>query len=175
MFSTFGEIESCRVMIDLATAQSRGFGFVKFRDNASDIATNTSRGQALVRFSEIDSATKSIKALENYRFPNSDRPLIVRYADNDEEKNQMISGLGKDPTNLYVYNLPSDADDALLYRLFSPSGAIASVKVVKDPITQACKGFGFVRMVNMPDAINAINSVNGTSVEGKVLQVSFKK
>ncbi|EFA77985.1 RNA-binding region RNP-1 domain-containing protein [Heterostelium album PN500] len=291
MFSAFGAIESCRVMIDLVTGQSRGFGFVKFKDNNNannaikamngakiekktllvrhanvensvttggvaphvddakatnnlyikglplsftqeqlneffsaygtilesklllDITTNTSRGQALVRFAEISSATKSIKALTNYKFPGADKVVIVRYADNEEEKvhkrmktqhktrsnlrfspypsptttplypaptafyqmSPVIGGLGMDPTNLYIYNLPADADDALLYRLFSPSGAIASVKVVKDPITQACKGFGFVRMVNLQDAINAINSVNGVTVEGKVLQVSFKK
>ena len=31
MFEPFGDIESCRVMVDSATQTSRGFGFVKFR------------------------------------------------------------------------------------------------------------------------------------------------
>eukprot|EP01132_Coremiostelium_polycephalum_P006808 gene6808-8447_t len=304
MFSHFGEIDSCRVMIDLVTRQSKGFGFVKFKDSASaqfaiqqmngakiekktllvryatvnsqnedestvasnnvyikglplhmtqdqlvslfskygtilesklllDIATNTSRGQALVRFSEVDAATKSIKALNDFVFPGSDKPIIVRYAKNEDEKDKkkqklttqtqqqqkrtsnlrfspypspsvspltstlypfyqvptlptihspLIGGTtptmipaGTDPTNLYVYNLPPDADDALLYRLFSPSGAISSVKIIKDPVTKACKGYGFVRMVNIADSINALNMVNGLTVSGKVIQVSFKK
>lgn len=32
MFSTFGNIESAKVMVDLSTGLSRGFGFVKFSD-----------------------------------------------------------------------------------------------------------------------------------------------
>lgn len=35
MFSTFGDIESARVMVDLGTRVSKGYGFVKFRSAES--------------------------------------------------------------------------------------------------------------------------------------------
>jgi len=73
--------------------------------------------------------------------------------------------------NLFIYHLPSNSDDALLYRLFSPFGAIESVKVIKDPVTNACKGYGFVKMVNWSDASTAIQSLNGAKVGEKYLQV----
>ena len=41
--------------------------------------------------------------------------------------------------NLFVYHLPQKADDMLLYRLFSPFGAIESAKAVTDQ-AGLCKG-----------------------------------
>jgi len=34
MFSTFGKILTCKVMVDFNTGKSRGFGFVKFETEA---------------------------------------------------------------------------------------------------------------------------------------------
>ena len=42
--------------------------------------------------------------------------------------------------NLFIYHLPGEANEALLYKLFSPYGAIESVKVATDPQTNTCKG-----------------------------------
>lgn len=75
---------------------------------------------------------------------------------------------------IFVYNLPENTQDHLLYQLFSPFGAIASVKVIKDMTTGKCKRYGFVNMINYEEAYRAIVSLNGTELEGKPLQVSFK-
>ena len=75
---------------------------------------------------------------------------------------------------VFVYNLPENAQDSLLYQLFGPFGAVTSVKVIRDSEGK-CKRFGFVNMVNGDEAYQAINSLNGFIVEGKPLQVSFKK
>ena len=77
--------------------------------------------------------------------------------------------------NLYIYHLPANADDSLLYRIFSPYGAIESVKVIADPQTGLCKGYGFVKMVNYVDAWNAVQMLNGVLIGDSQLQVSFKK
>jgi len=77
-------------------------------------------------------------------------------------------------TCLFVYNIPEDSDDRILYRLFGPFGAITSVKVIKDQ-SGKCKRFGFVNMVNFEEAVNAISALNGLEYEGKQLQVSIKK
>ncbi len=75
---------------------------------------------------------------------------------------------------VFVYNLPENTEDKLLYQLFSPFGAITSVKVIKDNGTNKCKRYGFVNMTNYEDACNAIMALNGFEVEGRTLQVSFK-
>ena len=76
---------------------------------------------------------------------------------------------------IFVYNLPETAGECLLYQLFSPFGAIASVKVIKDAATQKCKRYGFVNMLSYEQAYNSILALNGFEVEGRTLQVSFKK
>jgi len=75
---------------------------------------------------------------------------------------------------IFAYNLPETTEDSLLYQLFSPFGAITSVKVIKDLATGKCKRYGFVNMVNYEEAYQAIVSLNGYMLEGKPLQVSFK-
>ena len=75
---------------------------------------------------------------------------------------------------VFVYNLPDDTQDSLLYQLFSPFGAITSVKVIKDNATQKCKRYGFVNMVSYDEAYSAIMALNGFEVDGRALQVSFK-
>ena len=83
------------------------------------------------------------------------------------------------PTNpqtwcIFVYNLPESTEDSLLYQLFSPFGAISSVKVIRDVSTNKCKRYGFVNMMNYEEAYAAILHLNGHMCEGKPLQVSFK-
>ncbi len=75
---------------------------------------------------------------------------------------------------IFVYNLPETSEDSLLYQLFGPFGAIMSVKVIKDS-TGKCKRFGFVNMLTYEDAYRAIIALNGYEIEGRALQVSFKK
>ena len=40
MFTAYGEIESCKVMLDLTTGQSRCFGFVKFKTTQEGLLTS---------------------------------------------------------------------------------------------------------------------------------------
>ena len=75
---------------------------------------------------------------------------------------------------IFVYNVPEATEDSLLYQLFSPFGAISSVKVIRDLKTGLCKRYGFVNMVNYEEAYQAVVTLNGTNVDGKILQVSFK-
>lgn len=75
---------------------------------------------------------------------------------------------------IFVYNLPETTEDSLLYQLFSPYGAISSVRVIRDSETNKCKKYGFVNMLTYEEACNAILYLNGQMCEGKPLQVSFK-
>ena len=75
---------------------------------------------------------------------------------------------------IFVYNIPEECEDSLLYQLFSPFGAISSVNVIRDLATKKTKRYGFVNMPNYEEAVRAISHLNGYTLEGKQLQVSFK-
>ena len=75
---------------------------------------------------------------------------------------------------LFVYNLPPEAEEPLLWQLFGPFGAVQSVKLVRDQQTSKCKGYGFVTMANYEEAALTIQSLNGLMLGGRILQVSFK-
>ncbi|XP_022089196.1 ELAV-like protein 3 isoform X2 [Acanthaster planci] len=76
---------------------------------------------------------------------------------------------------LFVYNLPAESEESLLWQLFGPFGAVNNVKVVRDFNTNKCKGFGFVTMPKYEDAHRAIEALNGYCLGARTLQVSFKK
>jgi ELAV like protein 2/3/4 len=45
---------------------------------------------------------------------------------------------------------------------------------MKDTATNKCKGFAFVTMAQYEEALAAITALNGTQLNGRNLQVSFK-
>lgn len=75
---------------------------------------------------------------------------------------------------IFVYNLAPETEEANLWQLFGPFGAVQTVKIIRDPTTTKCKGFGFVTMSNYEEALLAIHSLNGFALGNRVLQVSFK-
>lgn len=84
------------------------------------------------------------------------------------------NALGGSGWCIFVYNIGADTEESVLWQLFGPFGAVQSVKVIRDPTTNKCKGYGFVTMTNYEEAVVAIQSLNGYSLNGQVLQVSFK-
>nr|VZI49740.1 unnamed protein product [Spirometra erinaceieuropaei] len=62
---------------------------------------------------------------------------------------------------LFVYNLAPETEEATLWRLFGPFGAVRSVTVVREHASSRCRGFGFVKMKNYEDALMAIQHLNG--------------
>ena len=74
---------------------------------------------------------------------------------------------------LFVFNLPQDTDHNMLRQLFSAHGTVTSVRVMRNPDGR-CRGFGFVNMSTMDEALRAISAINGMPLMGKTLQVSLK-
>ena len=48
------------------------------------------------------------------------------------------------------------------------------MKLIRDFATGKCKGYGFVTMAQYEEALGCINALHGTTLHGRVLQVSFK-
>jgi RNA recognition motif-containing protein len=76
---------------------------------------------------------------------------------------------------IYVGGLPYSATEENLERLFAGSGTVTSATVITDKYTGQAKGFGFVEMSTDAEATTAINTLNGTLMEGRTLVVNEAK
>ncbi len=74
--------------------------------------------------------------------------------------------------NIYVGNLPYSMTDATLREAFSAHGSVDQAKVVVDRVTDRSRGFGFVEMANEDEGRAAIETMNGTEMDGRTLVVN---
>lgn len=74
---------------------------------------------------------------------------------------------------IFIANLDTGIEEALLVKLFEPFGAVSSTIVARDKETQTSKGFGFVVMENAVEAQRAIDDLNGRELAGKELNVKI--
>ncbi|MCL4505804.1 MAG: RNA-binding protein [Chloroflexi bacterium] len=76
---------------------------------------------------------------------------------------------------LYVGNLSYDTGEAKLRELFEKAGAIRSVAIPLDRMTNQPRGFAFVEMETPADALKAIKLCNGQEVDGREIKVNEAK
>lgn len=73
---------------------------------------------------------------------------------------------------LYVGNLPFETTEDDLRRLFSVSGNVQSVHIITDKESGKSKGCGYVKMTNETEAKDALDSLDGALLEGRLITVS---
>ena len=78
-------------------------------------------------------------------------------------------------SKLYVGNLPPNIENMDLEKLFSESGTVQSVNIIKDRDSGRNKGFGFVEMKNQQEAADAIEKFNGFDFKGRTIKVNLAK
>lgn len=54
---------------------------------------------------------------------------------------------------------------------FEAYGTVSSVKIVTDKVSGRSKGYGFVEMENDDEAMDAINGINETEIDGRTVVV----
>lgn len=134
LFSPFGEILSCKVMINIATRQSRGFGFVQYRSP--------------------EQAASAIASMNGFRLDN--KILQVKHAQSNAAEN-----LGTPNTNLYIKGIPHNVDKTQLQQTFSRFGTVVDCIVIIDYQTQQSRGVGFCRFSTLDEAKRVITACQG--------------
>ena len=76
-------------------------------------------------------------------------------------------------SKLYVGNLSHEVKDADLDTLFSESGTVKSINIIKDKYSGKVKGFGFIEMKSSEDAINAIKDLHEQEFMGQKIRVDY--
>lgn len=160
LFSSIGDVESCKLIRDKVTGQSLGYGFVNYvRPEDADKAINTLNGLRL--------QNKTIKV--SFARPSS----------------EAIKG-----ANLYVSGLPKAMTQQELEALFTPFGRIITSRILCDNITDTgsqkgaddeststtglSKGVGFVRFDQRIEAERAIKHLHNTIPEGASEPITVK-
>lgn len=75
-------------------------------------------------------------------------------------------------TKLFVGSLPFVTTSDQLKEIFTKAGTVTDANVVLDKMTGKSRGFGFVEMATDEEAKKAIDTLNGTEVEGRKIFVS---
>lgn len=73
---------------------------------------------------------------------------------------------------LYVGSLPYETTEEDLKRLFSVAGNVQSVHIITDKISGKSKGCGYVKMTSVDEAKEAINSLDGALLDGRLITVT---
>lgn len=144
LFSSVGEVESCKLIRDKVTGQSLGYGFVNYH--------------------KIEDAEKAINTLNGLRLQN--KTIKVSYA---RPSSEAIKG-----ANLYVSGLPKTMTQQDLELMFSSYGSIITSRILCDNMTGLSKGVGFIRFDQRVEAERAINKLNGTVPEGSTEPITVK-
>ncbi|XP_031369608.1 ELAV-like protein 2 [Apis dorsata] len=172
LFSSIGEVESCKLIRDKLTGQSLGYGFVNYH--------------------RPEDAEKAINTLNGLRLQN--KTIKVSYA---RPSSEAIKG-----ANLYVSGLPKNMTQQDLENLFSPYGRIITSRILCDNITVRqfvtgggdylpekmmdplnnlnrlptglSKGVGFIRFDQRVEAERAIQELNGTIPKGSSEPITVK-
>lgn len=76
---------------------------------------------------------------------------------------------------IYIGNLNYKLRTEELKAAFDPFGEVVGAKIVRDKETNRSKGFGFIEMANEADGRKAIESLNGTDLNGRNMIVSEAK
>ncbi|SPO00564.1 related to PUB1 - major polyadenylated RNA-binding protein of nucleus and cytoplasm [Cephalotrichum gorgonifer] len=178
-FSAFGSVSEARVMWDMKTGRSRGYGFVAFRD----------RAEAEKALSSMDGEWLGSRAIRCNWANQKGQPSIAQQ--------QAMSAMGMTPTTpfghhqfpangmasyemvlaqtpswqttIYVGNLTPYTTPNDVVPLFQNFGFVVESRF------QADRGFAFVKMESHEAAAMAICQMNGYLVHGRPLKCSWGK
>ena len=76
---------------------------------------------------------------------------------------------------LYIGNLSYDAAESDLLNLFNGVGQVQNAEIVSHPATYRSKGFGFVTMLTVDEAVRAVTTLHDKSFMGRKLVVNGSK
>ncbi|KAL5417089.1 hypothetical protein PMIN04_007865 [Paraphaeosphaeria minitans] len=175
-FSTFGPVSEARVMWDMKTGRSRGYGFVAFRD----------RADAERALSSMDGEWLGSRAIRCNWANQKGQPSI--------SQQQAMASMGMAPTTpfghhhfpthgvqsydmvvqqtpqwqttCYVGNLTPYTSQSDLVPLFQNFGYVTETRFQSD------RGFAFIKMDTHENAAMAICQLNGYNVNGRPLKCS---
>lgn len=149
-------------------------------------AEGKSKGFAFVNFAEHEDAEKALATLSGKTVEDAEgvkTELYVNRAQKRVDRNREIKhklDLIKEERvskyqgmNLYVKNLDDTITDEFFRETFAKYGTITSARIMRDPVDNASKGFGFICYSSPEEATRAVNEQNGKLLRSKPIMVTL--
>lgn len=179
-FSAFGSMSDARVMWDMNSGKSRGYGFLAFRDKTdAEQAIATMNGEWLgsraIRVNWANQKTQGAPAAAvatSSPRPGASAgtaPAPINFQGGPLSYEAVLQQTPAYNTTVYVGNLVPYCTQADLIPLFQSIGYLSEIRM------QADRGFAFVKLDTHEHAAMAIVQLQGQMVHGRSIKCSWGK
>ncbi len=181
-FSAFGTLSDARVMWDMNSGKSRGYGFLAFRDKTdAEQAIATMNGEWLgsraIRVNWANQKTQGpaggapgAPAARPANAPvGGSAPAPINFQGGPLSYDVVVQQTPAYNTTVYVGNLVPYCTQADLIPLFQSIGYLSEIRM------QADRGFAFVKLDTHEHAAMAIVQLQGQMVHGRPIKCSWGK
>ncbi|KIL70623.1 hypothetical protein M378DRAFT_183247 [Amanita muscaria Koide BX008] len=180
-FSAFGSLSDARVMWDMNSGKSRGYGFLAFRDKTdAEQAIATMNGEWLgsraIRVNWANQKTQGapgtggVPGLVSPRPASTgNAPAPINFQGGPLTYESVVQQTPAYNTTVYVGNLVPYCTQADLIPLFQSIGYLSEIRMQSD------RGFAFVKLDTHEHAAMAIVQLQGQMVHGRPIKCSWGK
>jgi len=177
-FSAFGTLSDARVMWDMNSGKSRGYGFLAFRDKTdAEQAIATMNGEWLgSRAIRVNWANQKTQGGGTTTIPSprpatntGGAPAPINFQGGPLSYESVVQQTPAYNTTVYVGNLVPYCTQADLIPLFQSIGYLSEIRM------QADRGFAFVKLDTHEHAAMAIVQLQGQMVHGRPIKCSWGK
>lgn len=178
-FSAFGTMSDARVMWDMNSGKSRGYGFLAFRDKTdAEQAIATMNGEWLgsraIRVNWANQKTQTGSGSPSatpLRSPGGagGAPAPINFQGGPISYDSVVTQTPSYNATVYVGNLVPYTTQADLIPLFQSIGYLSEIRM------QADRGFAFVKLDTHENAAMAIVQLQGQLVHGRPIKCSWGK
>lgn len=182
-FAAFGTLSDARVMWDMNSGKSRGYGFLAFREKTdAEQAIATMNGEWLgSRAIRVNWANQKTQGTGGSSAPSGmtgmaaapmrygEAPAPVNFTGGPLSYDQVVQQTPAYNSTVYVGNLVPYCTQADLIPLFQSIGYLSEIRM------QADRGFAFVKLDTHEHAAMAIVQLQGQMVHGRPIKCSWGK
>ncbi|KZT21683.1 hypothetical protein NEOLEDRAFT_1158114 [Neolentinus lepideus HHB14362 ss-1] len=170
-FSAFGTLSDARVMWDMNSGKSRGYGFLAFRDKTdAEQAIATMNGEWLgSRAIRVNWANQKTQGAPPRPTGAGGAPAPINFQGGPLTYESVVGQTPQYNSTVYVGNLVPYTTQADLIPLFQSIGYLQEIRM------QADRGFAFVKLDTHEHAAMAIIQLQGQMVHGRPIKCSWGK
>jgi len=182
-FAAFGTLSDARVMWDMNSGKSRGYGFLAFREKTdAEQAIATMNGEWLgsraIRVNWANQKTQGaggpgappgMTGMAAAPMRYGEAPAPVNFTGGPLSYDQVVQQTPAYNSTVYVGNLVPYCTQADLIPLFQSIGYLSEIRM------QADRGFAFVKLDTHDHAAMAIVQLQGQMVHGRPIKCSWGK